>query len=234
MKLKFNSLLMIFLLILLCSSKYLTYGCNSKFIYLTFDDGPSTEVTSDVLNILEKENVPATFFIIGNQIKGKEDLILRMKNEGHSIGLHSYTHIRSNLYNNNNDFLKEMLLTQEALFDVTGENYNILRFPFGTNNLTYNITNEMVDLLHNNDLKIYDWTLDSGDGANSNLSPYLIFKNSISSNSNITLLMHCSSINSNSAAALSDIIKYYKDNNYIFKKIDSTTEEIFKIKNENI
>ena len=60
-----------------------------KIIYLTFDDGPGGKVTKDILDILKDECVPATFFVIGCQIKDQEDIILRMNNEGHGIGLHS-------------------------------------------------------------------------------------------------------------------------------------------------
>ena len=71
---------------------------NKKVVYLTFDDAPGGDVTRKTLDILKDENVPATFFIIGNQIKGQEDIIIRMKYEGHSIGLHSFTHERNKLY----------------------------------------------------------------------------------------------------------------------------------------
>ena len=67
---------------------------------------PSGKVTNDILDILKSEEVPATFFVIGNQIDNQEDIILRMRDEGHSIGLHSYTHERNNLYSNNDGFYK--------------------------------------------------------------------------------------------------------------------------------
>lgn len=201
----------------------------NKIIYLTFDDGPGGKVTKDILDTLQKENVPATFFVIGSQIQGQEDIILRMKNEGHSIGLHSYSHDRSKLYCSSNNFLNEMLKGQDILYNVTGEKYNILRFPFGCNNNSYKLTNELVNILHNNNLKIYDWNTDSGDGANYQASPETLIKNSCKNENNVVLLMHCSFLNKTSARALPSIIKYYKDNGYEFKKIDETTPEIYKI-----
>ena len=81
---------------------------NKKTVYLTFDDGPGGKVTISVLDILQEEKVPATFFIIGNQICGQENTILRMKNEGHAIGLHSFSHDRNILYRSNEDFINEM------------------------------------------------------------------------------------------------------------------------------
>lgn len=200
-----------------------------KVIYLTFDDGPGGKVTNKVLDTLKEEGVPATFFVIGCQIKNQEDIILRMKNEGHSIGLHSVSHDRNKLYHGNEGFLNEMLNDQAILEKTTGEKYNILRFPFGCNNSTYKLTDSLVNLIHENDLKIYDWTQDSCDGANANSSPDCIFKKSMSEKDNIILLMHCTYINKNSASALPSIIKHYKKAGYTFKAIDESTPEVYKV-----
>lgn len=200
-----------------------------KTVYLTFDDGPGGKVTNDILDTLKKENVPATFFVIGSEIKGQENILLRMKDEGHSIGLHSYSHDRNKLYCNNASFLNEMKKGQEAIYDVTGEKYNILRFPFGCNNNSYKLTKELVDMLHDNGFKIYDWTLDSGDGANYKSAPETIIKKSCKNDDTVVLLMHCAFLNKTSAKALPSIIKYYKDNNYEFKVLDENTPEIYKI-----
>ncbi|MBS6502039.1 MAG: polysaccharide deacetylase [Clostridium sp.] len=202
-----------------------------KVVYLTFDDGPGGKVTLQVLDTLKAENVPATFFVIGCQIKGQENTILRMKNEGHSIGLHSFSHNRGKLYCEDEGFLKEMIQDQETLYEVTGEKYNILRFPFGCNNQSYKLTQKLVDTLHENNFKIYDWNTDSGDGANHNLAPENIVRKACKSDDKdtIVILMHCTYINKNSAKALPSIIKYYKDKGYTFKAIDETTPELYKV-----
>ncbi|NRY61649.1 polysaccharide deacetylase family protein [Clostridium beijerinckii] len=196
-----------------------------KIIYLTFDDGPAGKVTTNVLDILKQESVPATFFLIGSQIKGQEDLIKRMYDEGHALGLHSMSHNRNNLYNSNEEFLKEMLDTQQMVNSIVGIKPTILRFPFGCNNNCYRISQSMVDLLHQNNLKIYDWNTDSGDGAHPNASPSTFIKNSKSDKERVVLLMHCAYMSKNSAKALPSIIKYYKDNGYEFKVIDENTPE---------
>ncbi|MBD7914187.1 polysaccharide deacetylase [Clostridium sp. Sa3CUN1] len=204
-------------------------GSNKKTVYITFDDGPGGNVTKDVLDTLKQEDVPATFFVIGSQIKGQEDIILRMKNEGHSIGLHSYSHDRSKLYCSNDNFLNEMIKSQDILYNVTGEKYNILRFPFGCNNNSYKLTEGLVNELHNKNFKIYDWNVDSGDGANYKSSPENIIKKSCKNDDNVVILMHCSFLNKTSAKALPSIIKYYKDKGYEFKAIDENTPEIYKV-----
>ena len=198
-----------------------------KIIYLTFDDGPAGKVTRDVLDILKKDSVSATFFLIGSQIKGQEDLITRMYAEGHSLGLHSMSHKKNNLYSSDESFLKEMLDTQEAINSIVGFKPNILRFPFGCNNNYYKISQSMVDLLHRNNLKIYDWNTDSGDGAHPNANSSLFIKNSKSDKDCVMLLMHCAYMSKNSVAALPYIIKYYKDSGYEFKSIDENTPEEF-------
>lgn len=228
-----KSFLVLSLVLLLCTSLVLPCkalnNSEEKVIYLTFDDGPGGKITNKVLDTLKEENVPATFFVIGCQIENQEDIIMRMKNEGHSIGLHSLSHDRNKLYHGNEGFINEMIKEQELLEKITGEKHNILRFPFGCNNSTYKLTDSLVKSIHDNNLKIYDWTQDSGDGANCNASPDSIFRKSISDSNNVVLLMHCTYINKNSATALPSIIKHYKNAGYTFKAIDETTPEIFKV-----
>ena len=152
-----------------------------------------------------------------------------MKNEGHSIGLHSFTHERSKLYSCTSGFINEMKQVQKALYDVTGENYHILRFPFGTNNSTYRLTKEMVDAVHSNNFKIYDWTQDTLDGANPNSSPDTILNRSISTQDNVVVLMHNAYANKNTSQAIRGIIKYYKSQGYTFDKITVDTPEIYHL-----
>lgn len=203
----------------------------NKTVYLTFDDGPGGKITTQILDVLKAEEVPATFFVIGQQIEGQEDTILRMKNEGHSIGLHSFTHKRENLYSCNEGFIKEMKKAQEKLYSVTGENYTVLRFPFGCNNSTYRLTNSLVETVHDNNFRIYDWHLDSGDGPNPNLAPDLIIKNSCKKvdKDYVIVLMHCSYIHKNTPKALPGIIHYYKEKGYTFKAITQDTPELYKV-----
>ena len=198
-----------------------------KVIYLTFDDGPGAKVTEQVLDILKEENVPATFFLIGEQIKGQEDLVKRISDEGHSLGLHSMSHNKNKLYSSNTNFLNEMLEDQKLITEVTGKSPNILRFPFGSNNNSYHLKKSLVDLLHENNLRIYDWNVDSTDGAHSQASPSTFVKNAKSDKDHIILLMHCGFQNKNSVIALPEVIKYYKDAGYEFKSISDDTEELF-------
>ncbi|ACD51771.1 MULTISPECIES: polysaccharide deacetylase family protein [Clostridium] len=232
---KFNKLFIILLTLILITnlSSNVVYADDesktNKTIYLTFDDGPAGKVTEDVLAILKKEQIHATFFLIGDQIKGQEDLVKTIYNEGHSLGLHSMTHKKNNLYSSNEHFLKEMLETQELINSIIGVKPVILRFPFGCNNNSYKLCKSMVDLLHQNNLKIYDWNVDSGDGANHSAAPSTFIKNARSNNDTVILLMHCGYISKNSVKALPEVIKYYKNNGYEFKAITNDTPEEYRI-----
>jgi peptidoglycan/xylan/chitin deacetylase (PgdA/CDA1 family) len=240
MNLKFSKKLISFILIIITIINYqnlfsiIANASDKKIVYLTFDDGPAGKVTKDILDILKNESVPATFFLIGDQIKGQEDLVKRIYAEGHTLGLHSMTHKKNHLYSSNEAFLKEMLDTQQTINSIVGFKSNILRFPFGCNNNSYKLSQSMIDLLHENNLKIYDWNTDSCDGAKPNANPSTFIRNSRSNKDCVVLLMHCAYMSKNTVKALPDIIKYYKDNNYEFKLIDENTPEEFHLmKNSN-
>ena len=83
-----------------------------KVIYLTFDDGPSP-LTGKFLDVLDKYNIKGTFFLVGNQIQSNAEVVKRLYDEGHGIGLHTYTHNYKAIYSNRNAFLMEMQKCQD-------------------------------------------------------------------------------------------------------------------------
>jgi peptidoglycan-N-acetylglucosamine deacetylase len=85
-----------------------------KKIFLTFDDGPTPEVTPWVLNLLDEYNVKATFFCIGNNVEKYPDLFLEIKNRGHQVGNHAYSHKRG-MYRNTPVFFEDINKAQELI-----------------------------------------------------------------------------------------------------------------------
>lgn len=204
---------------------------NKKIIYLTFDDGPSFKVTDQVLDILKEKDVKATFFLIGNQIHDKETIVRRIYDEGHGIGLHTFTHKFKNIYCDEDNLIKEMIQCRNEINNVVDISPNIIRFPGGS----YKHLNKgLLKKLHENNLKIYDWNVDNTDGMNPKLSPSEIYKKSIKGSEKlhpVILLMHCTDMNKNTYKALPDIIDYYKNEGYEFRVINEDTPEMyFKIK----
>ena len=101
-----------------------------KFVAITFDDGPNRSTTEKLLDGLKQRDVKATFFVIGENIEGNEDIIRRMKEEGHEIGNHTYTHC--DLSRVSRDCaLKEFDKTNELIYKITGEMPQYIRPPFG-------------------------------------------------------------------------------------------------------
>ena len=110
--------------------------CNrkEKVAYLTFDDGPTKTVTPKVLDILEEEDVKATFFVIGKSVKNYPEIVKRAYEQGHYIANHGYSHNNNKLYESEQSFRNEIKDTDEAIGKAIGiENYSshIFRFPNG-------------------------------------------------------------------------------------------------------
>ncbi len=126
---------MILFLPLLCllfpmrqEAKNVANAAKEKYVALTFDDGPSRNTTAKLLDGLREREAHATFFVIGEQITGNEDLIRRMAEEGHQVGNHTYTHVRLDRSKN---AMREIAQTQEKLNDLLGGRDYWLRPPWG-------------------------------------------------------------------------------------------------------
>lgn len=101
-----------------------------KYVALTFDDGPRRDTTSVLLDGLLERGVSATFFVIGRQIPGNEDLLRRMRAEGHQVGNHTWSHVRLS-GRTAEETLEEVGRTEAALEEILGPGSYWLRPPYG-------------------------------------------------------------------------------------------------------
>ena len=101
----------------------------TEYIALTFDDSPNAALTERLLDGLKERGAHATFFVIGEQLEGQEALVLRMKEEGHQIGNHTWTHCR--LDNTGSEGARELARTEEALERLLGGKGYWIRPPWG-------------------------------------------------------------------------------------------------------
>ncbi|MBP3887948.1 MAG: polysaccharide deacetylase [Cellulosilyticum sp.] len=220
------------LLILFCSISLPTMATSmeateteEKVVYLTFDDGPTPKITDQILDQLKKNNVKATFFIVGKEIKGRETILKRIYDEGHGIGLHTYSHNFKIIYKSPENFIAEMDKTKSTINEVLGTNLDIkvIRFPGGSaGRLNKNFYNKLCE----SGYLIYDWNVDLQDGIKGNLSPQCFLENSkkcMDKSTRRIILAHCNSNNQNTCAALDQIIAYYTKEGYVFKAINHTT-----------
>ncbi len=129
-----------------------------KVAYLTFDDGPS-RYTEQLLDILKRYGIQATFFMIGSNVPGHEESVKRLVKEGHYPGLHSMSHSYSKLYTNG-QFVTEMIQAQEVIKEVTGITAHLTRCPYGS---MPGLNQGLRDQMAAAGLKEWDWTIDSFD-----------------------------------------------------------------------
>ena len=120
------------------SGVYLRAFCRKKTkekqIALTFDDGPHHEYTSQVLDVLNKYNVKATFFLIGERISGNENILNRMQAGGHQIGNHSFSHTSMFPFLGVMKMADNLLQCEQAVSRITGHRMKWFRPPFGVTN----------------------------------------------------------------------------------------------------
>ncbi len=110
---------------------------NNKGIALTFDDGPNSEITPQILAILEKENIKATFFVIGNKIKKNESLLKKINNQGHLIGNHSYSHNNQITLYLTKKLKADIIKCNEIIEQVIAKKPLFFRPPFGVTTPRY-------------------------------------------------------------------------------------------------
>ena len=196
-----------------------------RIVYLTFDDGPST-YTGELLDILKKYNVKATFFVTGN---GSDDMILREYNEGHKIALHTNTHDYSYVYSSINNYFSDLYAIQDRVKRITGEAPNIIRFPGGSSNtvsMNYDggigIMSKLVYEVEVRGFHYFDWNISSGDGG-SEISSDQVYNNVISNLKEETSIVLQHDTKKYSIDAVERIIKYCQANGYTFKTLSETT-----------
>ncbi|MGE5629151.1 MAG: polysaccharide deacetylase family protein [Solirubrobacterales bacterium] len=214
------------LVMFLCLMIPFNAEASEKKVYITFDDGP-TFITEKFLDVLKNENVKATFFVVGKEVQGREAILKRIYEEGHAIGLHTYSHNLRKIYRNDEYFIEEMVKTSEKIKEVTGNSPKIIRFPGGSSK---RLNQNLLNSIHAKGFKIYDWTSDIYDGEYPKLSVYRFVENSKKSKgdpSKVIILMHCNSNNKNTVKALPQIIKYYRESGYDILPINEDTEEYY-------
>lgn len=138
-------------------STFLLSGPSQKReVALTFDDAPDDEFTPRVLDVLKKERVKATFFVVGNRVETHPEIMKRIVREGHEIGNHSYNH--ANLPKlRDKEFRDQVIRTDKIIQKYTGDIPKIIRPPYG------NINEEQIKWLASQGKKVINWNVDSLD-----------------------------------------------------------------------
>ena len=200
-------------------------------VYLTFDDGPSKDITPQILDILKEKNVQATFFVIGYS-ESKAEIIKRMVAEGHTIGFHGMSHDYAEIYQSV-DATMENFYNIENLVKETTDGYTskCIRFPGGSSNTVSKkycegVMSETAKRATEEGYVYFDWNVDSQDagGAKTAEEIYDNVVKGIKPGRNNIVLMHDANNKENTVMALEKIIDYCIENNYCLKPIDLNTK----------
>lgn len=194
-----------------------------KRVFLTFDDGPTKQVTPYILNLLKSENIKANFFVIGTKVEQNPELVKREYEEGHFIGNHGYSHKYSTIYSSVDSVLEEYNKNNNLIKRAIGnENYNsfIFRFPGGLVGGPYNdLKHEALQKLNENGIGNVDWNAltNDADGAKTKEAIMENFYKTVKDKTSVVLLMHDAADKILTYETLPEIIKYFKENGYQFQ-----------------
>lgn len=179
-------------------------------VYLTFDDGPSVH-TNEILDILKEYDVKATFFVVGKEGEKYEELYKRIVEEGHTLGMHSYSHRYDEIYASEENFAEDFEKLQTYLYDITGVESRFYRFPGGSSNTVSKIDmSNFIDYLQEQDVVYFDWNVSSGDASGGGISVEQIIENCVGNvdyYNNMVILMHDSKEKETTVEALPSVIE---------------------------
>ena len=201
------------------------YNSDYRRVFLTFDDGPSKSVTIPILDILKRNNVKATFFVLGSNAERYPEIVKRAYQEGHYIANHSFTHVYSNIYSSPQAVLDEYNRTEIAIKNAIGDqtyNSRVFRFPGGTSGGKYaNIKAEAVNLLNQNNVAHLDWNALTADAAGlDNVNDMMNYVETTMGNKNsVVILMHDIGTKKSTYELLPQLIQALKEKGYVFENI---------------
>jgi peptidoglycan/xylan/chitin deacetylase (PgdA/CDA1 family) len=191
---------------------------NVRKVYLTFDDGPSSN-TDRILDILDSYGVKATFFVVGKTDPQYNAVYRRITEDGNTLGMHSYSHDYAKLYASEQSFQDDLSKLQEYLYGVTDVWPRIYRFPGGSSNTVSKVSmGLLIKDLDRQDISYFDWNIDSGDADRPEPGPHRIVMNCLNrvkQYKTAVILLHDASDKNNTVKALPMLIEE-------IKKLDNT------------
>lgn len=195
---------------------------SGKSIYLTFDDGPS-RYTEQLLEVLERYNVKATFFVTDGA--NHLDVLPTISAAGHSIGNHTANHVYKSLYESEASFLTALGKMEKIILNQTGNRPTLFRFPGGSESIDYyaphpELARRLTFLVQEQGYRYFDWDLDSRDSAEARTAR-AVYRNVISGirgRKSTVVLQH--DIKKHSVDAVERILVWGIKNGYTFLPLD--------------
>lgn len=208
-----------------------------KRVYLTFDDGPS-ENTDEILDVLDRYEIKATFFVVGKTDEHSKQMYQRIVDEGHTLALHSYTHKYNTIYSSLDAYQQDLDQLSDLIYDVTGVRSHYMRFPGGSSNQVSDIDmKEFIKLVTQQGYQYYDWNVVSGDATSRKYTAEDLEKNVLDGVHNYRtsiVLMHDATNKTSTVEALPVIIETLKKEGYTMLPIDENTKLIQHVSVESV
>ena len=216
-----------------------TYKCQGKYVFLTFDDGPSNS-TEKILNTLKDKDVHGTFFVLGSSIEKdskRQEYLKEELKSGNAIANHSYSHDFKKLYPGNklniDYFMDEFNKTNDIMQSILGGEFDcrVLRMPGGYGTRKYYkdpSLKEFDNTLQENGIINVDWNALDGDAEGKPYSTEEMLnyvKKTSKGKNHVVILMHDAAGKEKTVEILPQIIDYYKNEGYEFKVIKNTSKE---------
>ena len=201
-----------------------------KTVYLTFDDGPTKNITPLILDLLKKENIKATFFVLGTNVENYPELVQRIYNEGHYIANHGYSHKYSEIYVSTDTILNDYTRCEQALKKaLNNENFltRVYRYPGGSSGGKYNdIKLEGRKVLKDNHVAYLDWNALTYDAEGTPTRESILenLEATVGDKNVVVLLMHDSSSKILTYDTLPDVISFLRNKGYSFKTLYDVLE----------
>ncbi len=185
----------------------------AKTLYLTFDEGYENGYTAQILDVLKTTGVPAAFFITGDYLKTQPALVMRMADEGHSVGNHTYNHPSMPSVTDHEKLAHEILSLSQAYTQLTNKKMTLLRPPMGEfSERTLAISRDLGLKTVLWSFAYVDWQRDAAHGAQyayDQIMPYI--------HDGAVILLHA--VSKDNADALERIITDLKAQGYTFGKL---------------
>lgn len=196
-------------------------------VYLTFDDGPSDH-TYSILNYLEQYNIKATFFVVPSRTEGCYAKLKAIADAGHSIGVHSASHVYKDIYASVEDYLEDFHEAWDIIYEATGIKTEIFRFPGGSvNDFNADTRDHIIQEMTRRGFRYFDWNVDSNDAGGANWTEmYNSIPKDIAGNFRSVVLMHDSASTPNTVLVLGDVLQVLVNEGYKFDKINNDTRPV--------
>lgn len=209
---------------------------DTHYVYLTFNCVPGDN-TKAILDVLAQHNVKATFFVVGSEDEATAEIYQRIVNEGHTIGMHSYSNRYSSIYSSKDAFKKDYQKLSDYIFELTGVKTKYYRFPGGSGNEISDINMaQFVHILNQEQITYFDWNVSAGDAANGYTTQDVLDNvlGGVSKYKTSVVLLHDGENKSTTVDALGSLIEELKNQGAKILPIDEDTNVIQYIKAESV